>query len=355
MEHARQRAQAGLGVQGGNEVSLTQDTQVGQGQSPLSSMRQFSPEAVTFGETMGLMMPTGAKGIEYSAQLEKSFAGAESNVAIGLARLGHSVGWFGHLGADPLGRYALKQIRGEGVDVSRARLDEEAPTGIMIREMVGGKSSVYYYRRYSAASRMRPEHLDEAYIAGAKLLHVTGITPALSDSCRETIVEAVRIARKHGVKVCFDPNLRLKLWSLPEARATLLPLAEEADYFLPGLDELKLLYETDSFDDIVQRLSRLRAVSIVKGGDDCTYVIENGEAVPVPYFKAERVVDTVGAGDGFCAGFIAGLLKQYSHVEAVRLGNLVGSLVVQAYGDWEGVPTWEQVQAILNGEAHVER
>ncbi|MEF3313568.1 sugar kinase [Paenibacillus sp. GYB004] len=314
-----------------------------------------SPEVVTFGETMGLMMPTGVKGIEYSAQFEKSLAGAESNVAIGIARLGHTVGWFGHLGADPLGQYGLKLIRGEGVDVSRAQLTEGAPTGLIIREVVNGRSSVYYYRKHSAASLMQPVHLDEAYIAGAKLLHVTGITPALSGSCRDTVQEAVRIARKHGVKVCFDPNLRLKLWSAAEAREVLLELAGQADYFLPGLDELKLLYETDNFEQIVERLGKLNAVSIVKGGDDETYVVENGSVSAVPYFKAERVIDTVGAGDGFCAGFIAGLLKGQSHTEAVRLGNLIGSLVVQASGDWEGLPTWAQVQAVLHNETHVER
>lgn len=314
-----------------------------------------SPDVVTFGESMGLMMPTGAKGIEYSAGFEKSFAGAESNVAIGLARLGHKVGWCGQLGDDPLGRYVLKQIRGEGVDVSRASLVAGAPTGLIIREVVNGKSSVYYYRRFSAASTMRPEQLDEAYIAGAKLLHLTGITPALSETCRETVKEAVRLARKNGVKVCFDPNLRLKLWSAAEARSFLLGLAEEADYFLPGLDELRLLYETEEFEAIAERLHRLRAVSIVKGGGDSTYVVENGAIAEVPYFKAERVVDTVGAGDGFCAGFIAGLLNGESNVEAVRLGNLIGSMVVQAEGDWEGLPTWPQVRAILNNEQHVER
>lgn len=315
----------------------------------------FVPEVVTFGESMALMMPSGTKGIEYSSQFHKSFGGAESNVAIGIARLGHRAGWFGRLGKDPLGRTILKQIRGEGVDVSRAQLADDAPTGLMIREVVSGKSSVYYYRKFSAASKMKPEHLDEDYIKQAKILHVTGITPALSDSCRETVQAAVRIARKHGVKVSFDPNLRLKLWSLEEARKVLLPLAEEADYFLPGLDELKLLYETDDFEDIVKRLNRLSAVTILKGADDKTYVLEKGNLTAVPYFKAEQVVDTVGAGDGFCAGFLTGLLKGYSHEEAVRLGNLIGSLVIQMEGDWEALPTWDQVDSILHNRAHIER
>lgn len=313
------------------------------------------PEVVTFGESMGLMMPLGAKGIEYSAHFEKSFAGAESNVAIGLTRLGHTCGWFGRLGADPLGRYIMKQMRGEGVDVSRAVFDEEAATGLIIREVVNSVSSVYYYRRYSAASRMRPDQLDEEYIRQAKILHITGITPALSDSCRETVFAAVGLARQYGVKVIFDPNLRLKLWSVDEARSTLLSLAEEADYFLPGLDELALLYETDHFQQLVEKLSKLRGVSIIKGGGHETYLVEGGSVSAVPYIKAERVIDTVGAGDGFCAGFIAGLLRQYSHTESVQLGNWIGSMVVQAVGDWEGLPTWQQVEAAMTNQQHVER
>ncbi|TDF96155.1 sugar kinase [Paenibacillus piri] len=320
-----------------------------------TNSQMFQPEMITFGETMALMLPNSSKGIEYSPQFSSLFGGAESNVAIGVARLGHRVGWFTRMGKDPFGRMILKKVRGEGVDVSRVELTAEAPTGLMLREIINGKTSVYYYRKGSAASTLKPEHLDESYIQQAKYLHVTGITPALSESCREAAIEAIRLARKHGVKVCFDPNLRLKLWSLEEAREVLLEMAKEADYFLPGLDELKLLYETESFDEIVKRLGELKAVSIVKGGDDETYVVEQGNVSAVPYFKAEQVVDTVGAGDGFCAGFIVGLLKNYSHTEAVRLGNLIGSMVVQTEGDWEGIPTWEQVEAVLNNVKHVER
>ena len=314
----------------------------------------FRPEVITFGETMGLLIG-GSKGIEHSASLDKSFGGAESTVAMGLARLGHRVGWFSLLGDDPMGRLILKTIRGEGVDVSRARLTAEAPTGLILREQLAGKMSVYYYRKFSAASRMRPEDLDAGYLSQAKFLHLTGITPALSPNCRDTVREAIRIAKSSGVKVVFDPNLRLKLWGLDEARKVLLELAEEADYFLPGLDELKLLYETDDFEEIVGRLRGLKAQSILKGGDDETYVIGPDEVVAVPYFKAKHFVDPIGAGDGFCAGFLSGILRGFDPVEAVRLGNLVGSLVVQTIGDWEGLPTREEADAVLNDKAHVER
>jgi 2-dehydro-3-deoxygluconokinase len=313
------------------------------------------PDILTFGETMALLMPSGGKGLEYSSELHSLFGGAESNVAIGISRLGGSVGWFGRLGKDPLGRMIFKKIRGEGVDVSRAELTSEAPTGLMMREVMMGKTSVYYYRKNSAASRMSASHLDEAYIAGAKLLHITGITPALSESCRESAFEAVRLARKHGVKVSFDPNLRLKLWSIEEARPVLLELAKLADIFLPGLDELKLLYQTEDWNVIVSKLRELSAISIVKGGEDVTYVVTADTITTVPYFKAEHVIDTVGAGDGFCAGFLVGLQKGYDYPEAVRIGNLVGSMIVQTEGDWEGAPTWEQVEAVLNNIKHIER
>ncbi|PZE20853.1 sugar kinase [Paenibacillus xerothermodurans] len=321
----------------------------------IATGQMFRPDIITFGETMALMIPTSSKGIEYSAEFQSMFGGAESNFAIGISRLGHRVGWFSRLGKDPLGQMILKKIRGEGVDVSRVELTTDAPTGLMLRQIVSGKTSVFYYRKGSAASTMRPDQLDEEYIRQAKYLHVTGVTPALSDSCRATVKEAIRIAHKHGVKVCFDPNLRLKLWTIEEARTVILDIAKDADYFLPGLDELKLLYHTESFDEIVKRLRELKAVSVVKGGNDETYVVQQGNVSAVPYFKADRVVDTVGAGDGFCAGFFAGLLKGYSHTEAARLGNLIGCMVVQMEGDWEGIPTWEQVEAVLHNVTHVER
>jgi len=344
VEDGARKSAEGIARRGAGTVS-TQST---------TNEAALRPEVVTFGETMGLLIG-GAKGIEHSASLDKSFGGAESNVAIGLARLGHRVGWFGLLGDDPVGRHILKTIRGEGVDVSRASLTDEAATGLMLREQLAGKSSVYYYRKLSAASRMRPEELDADYIGQAKLLHLTGITPALSPNCRDTAREAIRVAKAAGVKVVFDPNLRLKLWGVDEARTTLLELAEAADYFLPGLDELKLLYDTDDFEEIVGRLRRLKAQTIVKGGDRETYVIYPDEVVAVPYFKAEHFVDPIGAGDGFCAGFLSGLLRGFDPVEAVRLGNLVGSLVVQMAGDWEGLPTRKETDAVLNNVAHVER
>ncbi|MDO7908130.1 sugar kinase [Paenibacillus sp. JX-17] len=321
----------------------------------MSVKHEAAPEVVTFGESMGLLTAQDSRGLEYASNLVKSFGGAESNVAIGIARLGHRSGWFGRLGADPVGSMILKGIRGEGVDVSRAGQDDHSPTGLMLREQTAGRSSVYYYRTGSAASRMLPEQLDAAYIESAKILHVTGITAAISPTSLASVELAIKIARQSGVRVSFDPNLRLKLWSIEQARPVVLRLAEQADYFLPGMDEMKLLYDVDQDTEVLGRLVEQDRVSIVKGGPGLTYVVANGQVTEVPYYKAEHVVDTVGAGDAFCAGFLTGLLKGYDPVEATRLGNLAGSLVIQAHGDWEALPTEAQLDAYLNGAVHVER
>lgn len=317
--------------------------------------KQQTPEMITFGETMGLLMPMGSKGLEYSPVLQKGFGGAESNVAIGVSRLGHSAGWFGTLGDDPFGHMIRKAIRGEGVDISRSRIDPQAPTGMMMREVVANKTSVYYNRAGSAASRMKPTDLDATYFEGVKILHITGITAALSASCRDTLFKAIRLAKEKGVKVCFDPNIRLKLWSLEEAREVLLALAQEADYFLPGLDELQLLYNTSDVDQVMQHLGNLPAISVIKGGGEETWLFENGELERIPYFPVDQIVDTVGAGDAFCAGFISGLLRDMPLKEAVELGSLLGAMVIQMEGDWEALPTWEEVQAVMENKQHIER
>ncbi|MGU3473069.1 sugar kinase [Paenibacillus sp. D51F] len=313
------------------------------------------PELLTFGESMALFMPAEQRTLEHASTLEIAFGGAESNTAIGAARLGCSVGWFGALGDDPFGRRIRKALRGEGVDVSRAALSKEAPTGMMFREEEAGRLAVHYFRKGSAASRMLPDHLDGAYIGGARLLHVTGITMALSAEARETVFRAMEIAAGAGVKISFDPNLRLKLWSVDEARESILRAAAMADYFLPGWDELKLLYDTEDEALILSRLAELKAVTIIKGKDGASLLMENGAAEAIPFYPADKVVDTVGAGDGFGAGFLAGLLKGMSAREAARIASICGSLVVQGRGDWEALPSWAAVQQRLDNSVWVER
>ena len=308
------------------------------------------PEVVAIGETMVLFTPLGEGPLRYIHHFEKRIGGAESNVCIGLARLGHEAGWISRLGNDEFGRYVLGAVRGEGVDVSRVTWDDEAPTAVYFKERrpLGG-GEVYYYRRGSAASRMSPSHLDPEYIRAARVFVGSGITPALSPSCREALRRAVEIAKEAGVTFVFDPNLRLKLWPAEEARRVLLEFASKADVVLPGRDEAAFLTgESDPARAANALLELGPEAVIVKVGAEGSLVVTKDGLERVPGFPVARVVDPVGAGDAFAAGLIAGMLEGMSLAEAARLGNACGAFAVTVPGDIEGLPVRAEVDRFVN-------
>src|SRR5439155_9881319 len=158
-------------------------------------------DVVTFGETMVLFAAAEQGPLRFASTYTRHAAGTESNFAIGLARLGHRVGWFSRVGDDEFGQYIVNTVRGEGVDTSRVIVDPEAPTGVLFKEKRElGPRKIVYYRRGSAASRLAPGDLDGDYIAAARYLHLTGITPALSERARETVFAAAELARARGVR-----------------------------------------------------------------------------------------------------------------------------------------------------------
>lgn len=202
----------------------------------------MSVEVVTIGESMVAFIPNSHTALRYVNQFTKVVAGAESNVAVGLVKLGHSSGWISKLGNDEFGQFILRELRGEGVDVSSVLISDTHPTGIMFKQFTNDKdSSVFYYRDNSAASTFSKDELNKQYIRDAKILLISGITPALSDSCEETTLEVMRFARKQGILVCFDPNIRRKLWSEERAKNVLEPLLALSDIVLLGIDEAELL------------------------------------------------------------------------------------------------------------------
>jgi len=310
------------------------------------------PEVVAIGETMVLFSPVGDGPLRYIQHFEKRIGGAESNVCICLVRLGHSAGWISRVGDDEFGRFVVSSIRAEGVDVSQVKVDPEAPTGIYFKERRPfGLGQVYYYRKGSAASRLLPDDLDPEYIRSAKVLVGSGITPALSESCEKTLWRAVEIAKEAGILFVFDPNLRLKLWPPEKARATLLEFARRADVLLPGADEAEFL--TGEADPLAaaRKLQQLGPqLVIVKTGAKGALVVEGDQAYEVPGFPVERVVDPVGAGDAFAAGFIAGRLEGKRVYEAVRLGTVCGALATTVPGDVEGIPERALVDRLLEAK-----
>jgi 2-dehydro-3-deoxygluconokinase len=306
-------------------------------------------DVVTIGESMVVFTPTSNGLMRYATHFTKKIGGAESNVAVGLARLGHRAGWISRVGNDEFGKAILAFLKGEGVDISRVKMDEKAPTGIYFKEMRRQNDiRAYYYRKGSAASLLSPADLDEEYIASAKYLHITGITPALSDSCREAILAAIKIARDNGVKIVFDPNLRLKLWKEEAARETLLYIASQADIVLPGMAEATFLFGNHPTEKLGQLFLELGAsLAVLKLGEKGAHYFTSKEDKWVPGFPVEQVIDPVGAGDGFAAGFISGLLDGLSIYHAVERANAVGALVTMVCGDVDGLPERDEIEKLI--------
>jgi len=314
-------------------------------------------EVITFGETMVLFNPEAAGPLRYVHQFSKSIAGAESNVAIALARLGHRVGWFSKLGEDEFGRYIQSVVRGEGVDVSRVILDPKGCTGLVFKERFAhANPNIYYYRRHSAASQLAIGDIDLDYLASCKVLHVTGITPALSTVTRRALFYALDGIKERGVTISFDPNLRLKLWPVEEARGVLLQLAQRATIIFPGIDEGKHLVKTDDPQEIAQAFMEIgcRIVATKLGKEGC-HVTDGTESHTISGYIIERPEDTVGAGDGFAAGFLSGILRGYSLEHCGQLANGVGAMATLVRGDMEGFPTWAQVQEFMGISEYIDR
>jgi len=207
-----------------------------------------------------------------------------------------------------------------------------------------------------AASRMRPGDLDTEYLTGARWLHVTGITPALSESCLATVEEAIELGRSAGLEVSFDPNMRLKLWTVEQAREVMFPLIHRSTILLGGMEELSLLLQVDTPDAAADwALEQGLGIAVVKLGADGALVATPSERRTIAPFTISRVVDTVGAGDGFDAGFIAARLLDRDPWQAAELGNVVGAHALMVEGDYEGYPTMAEAEAFIAGRRRVER
>jgi 2-dehydro-3-deoxygluconokinase len=307
-------------------------------------------DVIGIGETMIVFTPDTNGPMRYARNFSSRIAGAETNTLIGLSKLGYQTGWISKVGNDEFGASILSFVRGEGVDVSRVKIEKQAPTGILFKEMANQQSvNVYYYRKNSAASLLAPDDIDPDYIRQAKYLFITGITPALSDSCKETIFSVIEIAKYHSVPVVFDPNLRRKLWTDDEAKRVLIEIAKKADIILPGVSEGEFLFATKNSEEIAASFHQLGAkMVIVKLGEKGAYYSTDKEKAFVPALHVEHVVDPVGAGDGFAAGFLSGLLDHLSINEAVKRGCTIGALVTTVFGDVEGQPNRETLQTFMS-------
>ncbi|MEW2426605.1 sugar kinase [Micromonospora sp. NPDC047644] len=305
-------------------------------------------DLLTLGETMAAFRTTGPLRLGGTAGI--SVAGSESNVAIGVARLGHRAAWIGVTGADEPGELVRRTLRAEGVDLTWARVDRTAPTGLILFEnRVADIFRVTYHRAGSAGSRLGPADVARAFdVPGSppRLLHVTGITCALGVGPYQAVVEAVRRARAAGSTICLDVNHRNRLWSVADAAAALRPLLASIDLVIASDDELAVL--TDATDPASALLSAGVTEVVVKHGADGATSHSATGTLHRPA-RTVPVVDTVGAGDAFVAGLLSGWLDGVDASARLDRAVTTGAFAVATRGDWEGLPDRAEL-ALLDHE-----
>jgi 2-dehydro-3-deoxygluconokinase len=295
---------------------------------------------------MVLVVPTSPGRLRHATGVTLSVGGAESNVAIGLSRLGVPSSWVSALGDDEPGELILHRVRAEGVDTSGVRRVPDRPSGLYLREEVAGSTRVYYYRRGSAAATLAPGAFDTSVLDGAAFLHLTGITGALSPESADFLVWAARTASEAGVRVSYDVNYRSRLWEPAAARAVTEAVLPHVDVLLVGDEEAAALWGEDE-DACLERLADAGPDEVVLklGARGCVAAM-GGRRLSSPGFPA-RQVDPIGAGDAFAAGYLAATLEGRPPDERLRTANAMGALCVQSLGDYEGLPSRRELTAFL--------
>lgn len=326
-------------------------------------MESATSYVLTLGETMGLISGAQTGSFAHVSQASIGIGGAESNVAVGLIRLGVPVSWAGRVGDDSLGNRVVREIRGEGVDV-RATLDPDAPTGLMLKELRGrGTSRVTYYRSDSAGSRLSPADISAEVVENAALVHLTGITPLLSDSARAACLSVIKRAHAAGVRVSLDINYRCSLAEATAAAEIIAEVSEYADLVFGSPDEIALLSpghvgSRTTTDDTAEGIANLvrsfdpdgRREVVVKRGASGASTVNGTETITATGHSVE-VVDTVGAGDAFVAGYLSGDVQGWPIEQKLARANACGALMCTIPGDWEASPTPAEIDDFLDSGA----
>ncbi|WP_227937143.1 sugar kinase [Alkalihalobacillus deserti] len=314
-------------------------------------------DVITIGDAMITFNPSSTGPMRFVQSFERKVGGAELNFAIGCSRLGLQTGWISRLGNDEFGKHIFNTVRGEGIDVSEVKLVDGFPTSLNFKEiMEGGEGSTFYYRSNSPTLTLSPDSIKSTYFESAKLLHITGVFPAIDEKNIEIIHTAISEAKKQNMLISFDPNIRLKLWTKERAKEVLLQFLPHVDILLTGLDEAKLLLGTNQPKEIINECKKLGiSYTAIKLGDKGAIGYHDGKYIEVAPIVPKKVVDTVGAGDGFDAGFVYGVLNNWPLERTLKFANVIGSIVVSIKGDNEGLPYLEDVLIKLGEKEFIER
>lgn len=312
---------------------------------------------VTVGETMVALVPKEQGLLRYGPDFSMRIAGAESNTAIGISRLGHSASFITRTGADGFGEFLVRMVRAEGVDTSGVITDESHRTGVMFKEMLpGSETAVHYYRDGSAASCLCSGDIDEAVIRKADIVHLTGITPILSQSCRQMVYDVMDMAEEGKGLISFDPNIRRKLWKDEDFGPVIRELIRKSSCVMMGLSEGAFLYGTEDVKQLADLLfkgGKLRYLA-VKNGEKGAWAGDGKQLIFIPPWPC-CCVDPVGAGDAFNAGFMAGILQQEELEMCGKMGAVAGAMATQTHGDIEGLLSGKELKMALNRKTGVLR
>lgn len=291
-------------------------------------------DVVTWGELLGVVEPLALRSpLQSSMLLEMSIGGAEVNVALSLARLGHCVGWCGAVGDDPFGRSGVHLLRGEGVDVSRVVVSPSAPTGVYFKEMLSsGRLRTYVYRDRSAASRTTWADIDLDYLLSGRAIHLTGITALISERGGDLLLRLMKEARVRGVHVSFDANVRRRLLRGRDPVALLAPLAHEADTVFVSRSEAMTLFGCSDPVSLQSLLARMHGETVVVHDAFGAHAVTADATAEVDARRVD-LVDPTGAGDALVAGYLSGWLEELTLADCLVRAEHCASRAVSSRGD----------------------
>lgn len=304
-------------------------------------------DIVAIGECMVELF--SAERLSIATSFQKSYGGDALNLLVAASRLGSQTGFITKVGDDPFAAYLLQSWRAEGIDTSEVKVVPGFNGLYFVSLLSGGEREFTYYRKGSAASTMSPEDLNGDALRQCKLLHVSGITQAISPTCRATVLEAVRLAKAGGALVSYDPNLRLRLWSLEEAREGLEEVLPYIDIILPSApgETESLVAKPSPHEAIAYFWERgIKVVAVKLGAWGCVVGAEGAISV-IPAVAPRGVQDTTGAGDAFNGGFLHGLIAGLSPSDAAKIGVVVSGLKVAGRGAVASLPTKREVEEVL--------
>lgn len=305
-------------------------------------------DAISIGEPLVGIYGVSGKGLAAETDFRRVLGGDTSNFSLALTKLGHPTGYVTGVGADPFGRAYLTMWQEAGVDTSQVKIDPLHPTGLYFTAASDQNHDFVYYRRGSAASHLTSDDIDEGYLKNAKVLHVSGISQAISESCRKAVLQGLTYAKRHGLVISYDFNFRPALWDADRARTVALHTIEEyATIVCVTKGEISLLGGCSDYLQTARGFIRrgVHLVAVKLGAKGC-HLVSKTESVLAPAYPIE-VVDTVGAGDAFAAAIVAATLESMPLEKLASFANLVAALTCKGTGPVQMQPQRKEVDALL--------